>query len=531
MRTFEKQDKWIRIGWERMHEGRYKRACRAFRKANRPFWAEAEISIGSAHEHMGQIAEAESAYRRAYEAGSREAAAALAELLANTQRRSAAYSVLREAAAQDNPFAFLTRGNLYSADGQAEEARSDYLRAAELGLTEGWNMLALLEFNEGHIEEALACCREAHRLGNPNAAYNMALVLLDQDKIAEAREWLEKSAESGFADAMYLLGSIDESDGMLREAHNWYRKAAERGHWKARYAMQDVYADKWDRRIKPILQEYAWDKKAAEQLAILYTNRKQYRNAERIWHAIIDSGYPDGHYSLAALLEQQGKIDEALEHYRLAAAEGSVRAEYNLGVHYERRADNPQLAKYWYGRAVAAGHHYAAYNLGNLYYREKNLEAARELYEKAAARGLDRAHNNLANLLIDEAEAQFKKRLRQEGRSETIELFDADGQPDESELENIREAALRYRTAAEQEVPEAQLNLAELLRHLGEFEQSEHWYRRAAEQGNAEARHDYAELLRSLGREEEALPLYRTSAKQGFAKSIEYLKRRETKKT
>ncbi|MEJ8305672.1 SEL1-like repeat protein [Saccharibacillus sacchari] len=539
LRTFEKQEKFIRIGWARIEKGQFKRALRAFNRANRPPNAEALLFIGYVQELLNEAEAAEKAYRRAAENGDPEGWTALAAVLVRTERRDQAFEILEKATAQQVPSAFLLRAGLYSEDAKTNEARIDYLRAAELGLTEGWNGLALHEFNQGHIEEALSCCREADRLGNLNAAHNMGLLLLNQDRTEEAKTWLIKSAESGMANAMYLLGELARDDGMWNEARSWHSQAAERGHFDARYGLEGTYTDKFDRKIRRVLeQRWTWDKQSAEQLGILYMNNNQLEKALAIWNAFADYGDPIGHYNLGVIYQRKNQIEKALEHYRLAAAEGNTEAAYNLGVHYQQIAQNPQLAKHWYERAASAGHLYAAYNLGNIYSEEKRLDYAKEMYEKAADRGFVKAQNNLAGVFLEEAEMRYEERLKQQEKGvPSIPLFGANGlarrleavpQP---ERDLIEQAENLYRKAADKDLDIASMNLASLLHDLDKLEESEHWYKIAVKQNDPEAQFGYAELLVELGREAEALRLYQASADQGWQQSVEHVQKYAQKKT
>jgi len=174
----------------------------------------------------------------------------------------------------------------------------------------------------------------------------------------------------------------------------------------------------------------------------------------------------------------EGAYAEAREIWRGLANAGNVKAQYGLGVLYERGlGDIPRnygRAAHWYARAAGEGHSAARNNLALMYANglgvERSPERAVRLWTQAAEDG--------------HAMAQFNLGLAY-SRGEGVE-------PDN--------AAARkwFRRAAAQDLPRAQHALGQMHR-LGvgvakDPGKALAWYRRAAAQGHAEAEKWAAEL-------------------------------------
>ena len=55
------------------------------------------------------------------------------------------------------------------------------------------------------------------------------------------------------------------------------------------------------------------------------------------------------------LLEQEGKVEEAMKLLRKSAEEGKMFAQYNLGLRFEAQGKDA-LAKAWFRKAADQGH-------------------------------------------------------------------------------------------------------------------------------------------------------------------------------
>ncbi len=173
-----------------------------------------------------------------------------------------------------------------------------------------------------------------------------------------------------------------------------------------------------------------------------------------------------------------GNYAEARQIWRELADAGNVKAQYGLGVLYERGlGDIPRnygRAAHWYARAAGEGHPAARNNLALMY---------------ANGLGVDRSQERAVRLWTEAAEdghamAQFNLGLAY-SRGEGVQADNAT-------------ARKWFRRAAAQELPRAQYALGQLHR-LGVGAPQDPgkalaWYRRAAAQGHAEAEKWVAEL-------------------------------------
>ncbi len=169
------------------------------------------------------------------------------------------------------------------------------------------------------------------------------------------------------------------------------------------------------------------------------------------------------------------------EPLRLAAANGDVRAQFEIGAIYtEGRVIDQDMAEAakWYERAAAKGFAPAQYRLGNLYEAgtgvDKDLEQARLWYQRAAESGNRMAMHNLAALY-------------------------AGGQLGEQQFE---QAAEWFEKAADRGMTDSQFNLGMLYaRGLGveqDFEKSYKWFALAARTGDRDAGQARDDIAKSL---------------------------------
>lgn len=170
--------------------------------------------------------------------------------------------------------------------------------------------------------------------------------------------------------------------------------------------------------------------------------------------------------------------EQALRHLRSAAHRGSPRAQFELGVAYDRGVgvtQNYATAAIWYEKAAAQGLTEAIYNLATLFDEglgaPKDHAAALAWYRQAARAGNALAENNIGNL--------HEKGL--------------------GVVQDYVRAVEWYAKAAARGLAIAQNNLATMY-HLGrgvarDFKAAARWYRMAAEQGEQSAQNNLGLLL------------------------------------
>jgi TPR repeat protein len=148
---------------------------------------------------------------------------------------------------------------------------------------------------------------------------------------------------------------------------------------------------------------------------------------------------------------------------------GLMSDQYNLARMYQFGvgvAPDSKQAVYWYEKAAKQGHVKAQFNLGLMYNKEQNDVQAVEWYRKAAEQG----HLN----------AQF-----------SLGLMYGSGQ---GVAQDHKQAVEWYRKAAEQGLDRAQYTLGNMydqgLGVVQDNQQSLEWYNKAAEQGHAKAQYN-----------------------------------------
>lgn len=165
---------------------------------------------------------------------------------------------------------------------------------------------------------------------------------------------------------------------------------------------------------------------------------------------------------------EQLRMKEAVGLFKYAAEQGIAKAQYNLGVIYERGRGVQQSQKVafeWYEKAAEQSFANAQYNLGVMYTNgrgtKQSLNRAFELYEKAASQGHEMAQFNLG-----------------------VAFHNGRGVK-----QNIVEAVKYYEKAAMQGHPDAQYNLGVLyFQGIGVDQSNElalEWFQKAAEQGES----------------------------------------------
>ena len=203
--------------------------------------------------------------------------------------------------------------------------------------------------------------------------------------------------------------------------------------------------------------------------------------------------------------------EEAVAHYRKAAAAGHAYAQYSLGCCYEKGEGvekSAQEAVKWYRASADQGYASSQCRLGCCYEKgigvEKSAQDAEKWYRKAADQGHAKAKGFLANLK-DEAEA--KRKAEEEAALKAriksiVDLADDYYYGRNGKSKDYVEAAAHYRKAADAGHAYAQYSIGWCYEKGQGVEKSVpkagEWYRKAVEQGNANAK-ERMETLKKLG--------------------------------
>jgi TPR repeat protein len=254
-------------------------------------------------------------------------------------------------------------------------------------------------------------------------------------------------------------------------------------------------------------------------------------------------------FQLGRSLQKDGSSSatvEAARLYRLAADQGYVAAQTNLGAFYETGygglEKNDQEAARFYKLAADQGYAVAQYNIGRFYEigrggLAKNDEEAARLYKLAADQGFAVAQTSLGVLFEigrgglaknDEEAARLYKLAADQGYATAQYNLGRFYEIGRSGLvKNDQEAARLYKLAADQGYAAAQTNLGVLYESgrgglAKNDEEAARLYKLAADQGYAVAQYNLGRFY-EIGRgglaknDEEAARLYKLAADQGYA--------------
>lgn len=132
-----------------------------------------------------------------------------------------------------------------------------------------------------------------------------------------------------------------------------------------------------------------------EGLGVLPDDNK----AELWFRCSAEAGNDFSQYALGKMLQQQGRITEAVEWYKQASAQGNQYASYRLGKLYLQGEDVPKdtaKAIEHLTQASESDNQYAQYALGKLYLDRQDVEQAHYWFTQSAAQG-----NEYAQFFLD----------------------------------------------------------------------------------------------------------------------------------
>lgn len=230
-----------------------------------------------------------------------------------------------------------------------------------------------------------------------------------------------------------------------------------------------------------------------------------------------ESGNAEAQYRLAISYHKEGAKEDFLKWMTTAAEGRHIKAQYNLGVLYEKGImveKDANVAVNWYKRSAIQGNPKAQFNLALIYYNgregvEVDLTKAFLWFSRSAELGHPGA---LYNLGVMHDQPVGVERDYPEGV-----------------MQNHAKALEFYKKSAEQGHMMAQYNLAILYQNgLGtklNLPEAVKWHLKSAQQGFSRAQYFYA-LLHHMGRGgveqdlEKAVKWYRTSMDQGNTRSM-----------
>lgn len=233
--------------------------------------------------------------------------------------------------------------------------------------------------------EAVKWYRKAAEQGNHFAQNSLGFSYLKGNGVAknatEAVKWFRKAAEQGYAKSQCQLGfCYARGEGVAKDMNEslmWFRKAAEQGDGAACYEIGQLYQKGLGRKAD-MSKAAEWYRKGAELgdssssmefgLRYLYGDSdltpKDYKKAMELFQKSIKIDRRPWAYYCAGLVYYYGTdgvpdYKKAIELFKEASARGVEKADYFLGICYEKGqgvSKDPKEAVKWYRKAAEQGH-------------------------------------------------------------------------------------------------------------------------------------------------------------------------------
>ena len=332
------------------------------------------------------VEEAEQWFRRAAAAGHAEAQQNLERLLASIEAAAEAVT----------PADDLQKGLAAYEAGDYETALAILTPLAWAGNADAQNTLGWM-YDYGHgVEEndaeAVKWYRRAAEQGNAIAQNNLGKMYEHGIGVSqndeEAIKWYRSAADLGHAEARQnldgLLASTASAADGTASAANLQEGIAGLVEWGL---PKDDSAEPADDNTAPVADDTA---SAVDEAALEAELRKgldaydanDYITAFTTWTPLAEAGYADAQFNLGWLYGFGRGVDEddaeelkwyrrAIEGFRLRAEAGDAEAQNNLGRMYENGwgvEDDDAEAIKWYRLAAEQGNVTAQANLGDMYY-------------------------------------------------------------------------------------------------------------------------------------------------------------------
>lgn len=251
--------------------------------------------------------------------------------------------------------------------------------------------LKLREFPEAEND-----AKRAIRLDSTQATYYLTLVdvYFSENKSRDSKELLESTAKR-FPDNIESLLKLSELYFLVKryqEGIDYANKALKINEniAKAYYIKGSIYRESGDtaRAVSSLETAVEQDNKYVDaffDLGILYGARKNPIALEYYNDVLrIDPSHPNANYAMAKLLQDLGKVDEAIQRYEaiLKTDKGCDNCYYNMGAIYLEIKKDPKKALEKFTKAIEINPNYveAYFARGYTYSKLKDKESAKADY-------------------------------------------------------------------------------------------------------------------------------------------------------
>lgn len=221
-------------------------------------------------------------------------------------------------------------------------------------------------------------------------------------------------------------------------------------------------------------------------------------------------------YTKGMFLEKIGKIDQAIEQYKMGSDENHEKSQSALGRIY-KEAKQYSLSETFYEKSFKNGNIESAFEVGNMYFEKMNYDYGIYWFEKSAREGHLYSQNNLAICHFKKGDYARAKKWLSICSEENLDvaLFNLGFL---CEVENeIEEAKMFYKKAIN--YPNAIYNLAIINYYQNNIEESIKLYQNLYKIGFDKACYNFGLILESKKEYEDAKKYYQKSADQGHIES------------
>ncbi|MFF4503216.1 tetratricopeptide repeat protein [Streptomyces sp. NPDC001401] len=450
------------------------------------------------------------------EQGDPQAMRAMGEKLRDVDRTDEALVWFRRAADAGDADAFGPLAELLGEAGHTSEALDWYRRAADGGDTGAvWAAARMLNAAE-RVDQALDWYRRAAETGRDNHLWAVARAPGERERLDEAVTRLGQRADSGDGDAPRVAAAKLREAGRVREAVQWYRRSADAGHDDGLESAAELLAELGDvDDALGLLQERA----DAGDADALWAVGSMLREAGRT-DAALDAyrraaaaGSDDGLWSLVALLCEEGRATDARDVLRFApygvrSMPGTEIVDTVAGMLEEAGRTDEAIG--WYQQAADAGSRPALERVVELSVETGRTEETLGWLQRRAEAGDTEAARTSARVLaeagrVDEAFTWYRRAAEQGNPHAGREAADmlARGERPADALVWLREHA--HATGDVNCLWQG----AGLLLDQGRVDDAVAWYQEAADCGYPLALPRAVQLLHTAGRVDDSLRLRR----------------------
>lgn len=277
--------------------------------------------------------------------------------------RMTVQAAFAEKAEAGDPDAMQVMGLLDEDAGDRAGVLEWFRKAVGAGKTELSGRVGEMLLERGKAEEALPFLRTAAE-GEPDGRVSR---LLGQAHLKVAEHWLGKAAGAKDVEASHQLGDLLLAKGDTDGASDLYVTAERQGYAAVARSEGVLSLLRGEHEAAKVFLERAAAGGDQRAVAFLKTMHGKPQTLEQAGHSFEEAMdavvYLWDHAHLGAVLEKQGRLEEARRYYETGHELGDSYAAYRLAALLEVQG-KPDEAKAWYRKAADMGHPAAQQALG-----------------------------------------------------------------------------------------------------------------------------------------------------------------------